>query len=123
MTNIFTIGFSGKSPEYQNLKSTGPIPEGTYVARQEKLQHITPYGLAFGLANKGTWPGSLYSWGASRIPSEASTNTNTFDRGGFYIHGGWEPGSAGCIDLTSSMNDFTKWFENNGHDLVVDVEY
>ncbi len=29
MTKIFTIGFSGKSPEYQNLKSTGPIPAGT----------------------------------------------------------------------------------------------
>ena len=34
MTKIFTIGFSGKSPEYQNLKSTGPIPAGTYIARQ-----------------------------------------------------------------------------------------
>ena len=36
MTKIFTIGFSGKSPEYQNLKSTGPIPESAYVARQNE---------------------------------------------------------------------------------------
>ena len=27
-----------RSPEYQNLKDTGPIPEGTYVARQSELQ-------------------------------------------------------------------------------------
>ena len=112
-----------QSPEYQNLKSKGPISEGVYVARQEKLQYITPYGLVAGLVNKGTWPGSLYSWGNSRIALEASKETNTFDRGGFYVHGGWEPGSNGCIDLTSQMDDFTKWFENNGHDLIVNVKY
>lgn len=112
-----------QSSEYQNLKSKGPIPEGIYVARQEKLQYITPYGLAAGLINKGTWPGSLYSWGSSRIALEASKETDTFDRGGFYVHGGWEPGSNGCIDLTSQMDDFTKWFENNGHDLIVNVKY
>lgn len=42
---------------------------------------------------------------------------------GFYVHGGWEPGSNGCIDLTSQMDDFTKWFENNGHDLIINVKY
>lgn len=112
-----------QSQGYQNLKSIGPIPEGVYVARQEKLQYITPYGLVVGLVNRGTWPGSLYSWGNSRIALEASKETNTFDRGGFYVHGGWEPGSNGCIDLTSQMADFTKWFENNGHDLIVNVKY
>ncbi len=112
-----------QSPEYQDQKSTGPIPEGTYVARQEKLQHITPYGLIVGIGNIGTWPGSLYSWGSSRISLEASKETNTYNRGGFYIHGGWEPGSNGCIDLTSQMGDFTKWFEKNGHDLIITVKY
>ena len=35
-------GKSGyQSPEYQNLKSTGPIPAGTYVARQSELQHMS----------------------------------------------------------------------------------
>lgn len=109
--------------DFQNLKSKGPIPEGIYVARQEKLQYITSYGLVVGLLNKGTWPGSLYSWGSSRIALEASKETNTFDRGGFYVHGGWEPGSNGCIDLTSQMDDFTKWFENNGHDLIINIKY
>ena len=112
-----------QTPEYQNVKGKGTIPEGTYVARQEKLQYITSYGLVVGLLNKGTWPGSLYSWGSSRIALEASKETNTFDRGGFYVHGGWEPGSNGCIDLTSQMDDFTKWFENNGHDLIINVKY
>ena len=28
-----------QSSEYQNLKSTGPIPAGTYIARQSELQY------------------------------------------------------------------------------------
>lgn len=109
--------------KFEKISSMGPIPTGVYVARQEKLQHITPYGLVAGVANKGTWPGSLYSWGSSRISLEASRETDTYNRGGFYIHGGWEPGSNGCIDLTSQMGDFTKWFETNGQDLIVNVKY
>ena len=118
-----------QSPEYQNLKSTGPIPEGTYVARQEKLQHISLQNWVVGWARilgpdwGGKWPGSSVSWGSSRVWLDASKNTNTYGRSGFSIHGGSVPGSAGCIDLTSSMDDFTKWFENNGHDLIINVKY
>ena len=112
-----------QNSKFEKIPSVGPIPTGVYVARQEKLQHITPYGLVAGVANKGTWPGSLYSWGASRIRLEASIETNTYNRDGFYIHGGWELGSNGCIDLTSQMGDFTKWFETNGQDLIVNVKY
>lgn len=112
-----------RSPEYQNLKDTGPIPEGAYVARQSELQHITPYGIIAGIANAGTWPGSLYSWGTSRVKLESSQQTNTYGRGGFYIHGGWVPGSAGCIDLTSDMDNFVALFDYIGNDLIIKVEY
>ena len=112
-----------RSPEYQNLKDTGPIPEGTYVARQSELQYITPYGIIAGIANAGTWPGSLYSWGASRVKLESSQQTNTYGRGGFYIHGGWVPGSAGCIDLTSNIDNFVALFDYIGNDLIIKVEY
>ena len=102
---------------------TGPIPEGTYVARQSELQHITPYGIIAGIANAGTWPGSLYSWGASRVKLESSQQTNTYGRGGFYIHGGWVSGSAGCIDLTSNIDNFVALFDYIGNDLIIKVEY
>ena len=49
--------------------------------------------------------------------------TDTFGRGGFSIHGGDVPGSAGCIDLTSGMPGFAEWFKNNGKDLIIKVEY
>ena len=29
----------------------------------------------------------------------------------------------GCIDLTSAMDDFTKWFTTNKKDLIIKVKY
>jgi len=40
-----------------------------------------------------------------------------------FIFGGWVPGSAGCIDLTHHIDEFTQWFEKNGHDLIINVKY
>ena len=118
-----------RSSEYQNLKDTGPIPEGTYVARQSELQHMSSIDWIVGwsrLVNKewgGKWPGSEYSWGNSRIWLEPSKETNTYGRDDFSIHGGWVPGSAGCIDMTGQINAFTSWLESTGNDLIVHVKY
>lgn len=112
-----------QNPKYQNLANRGPIPEGVYVARQSEIQHITPYGLLAGIVNAGTWSGSLYSWGESRVWLEPSNETNTYGRDGFSIHGGLFPGSAGCIDLTGQISTFIPWLESTGKDLVVYVEY
>ena len=118
-----------RSPEYQNMKDTGPIPEGTYVARQSELQRMSPIDWVIGwsrLLNEdlgGKWPGSEYSWGSSRVWLEPSKETNTYGRDDFSIHGGWVPGSAGCIDLTENMADFTQWLKKHGQDLIVKVSY
>ncbi len=112
-----------QTPEFQSMKDKGTIPEGTYVARQQSLQGITIYGSTMGLVGVGTWPGGQPSWGKSRIALEASTSTNTYGRGGFYVHGGWTAGSNGCIDLTENMADFTQWLKKHGQDLIVKVSY
>ena len=118
-----------QSSEYQDQKSTGPIPEGTYVARQEQLQFMDLKGLIVGSAvvvkedSGGKWPGSYYSWGNSRVWLEPSKETNTYGRDNFSIHGGMWPGSAGCIDLTSHMNNFVALFGFIGKDLIVNVQY
>ena len=109
-----------KSPEYQNLKSTGPIPEGTYVARKKDFQNRDDYGP---IKKYTSWPGGERGWGKNRVWLEPSKETNTFGRNGFSIHGGEEPGSAGCIDLTNEMPDFANWFKNNGKDLIIKVKY
>ena len=118
-----------QSPKYQNLKSTGPIPEGTYVARQSELQFISAQDWLVGWSRVidknlgGKWPGSTVSWGTSRVWLEPSKETNTYGRNNFSIHGGLIPGSAGCIDLTGQINAFTSWLKNTGKDLLVYVEY
>ena len=70
-----------------------------------------------------TWPGGESGWAKHRVWLEPSKETDTFGRGGFSIHGGDVPGSAGCIDLTSGMPGFAEWFKNNGKDFIIKVEY
>ena len=118
-----------RSPEYQNLKDTGPIPEGTYVARQSELQRMSYTDWIIGWARLlsedlgGKWPGSEYSWGNSRVWLEPSKETDTYGRDDFSIHGGWVPGSAGCIDLISNIDNFVALFDYIGNDLIIKVEY
>ncbi len=115
-----------QSPEYQHIKDKGTIPEGTYVARQSELQFykdITWDNRLRSAVGFGTWRGGTDSWGESRVWLEPSKETNTYDRSGFSVHGGAEPGSAGCIDLTHHIDEFTQWFEKNGHDLIINVKY
>ncbi len=112
-----------QSSEYQTLASTGPLPSGIYVARKNDFQEIDRFNQAIGWLGIGKWKGSTMSWGKSRVWLEPAKETNTYDRGCFSIHGGWEPGSAGCIDLTDQMDDFSNWFKNNGKDLILYVIY
>ncbi len=115
-----------QSPKYQSVKDKGTIPEGTYVARQSELQFykdITWDNRLRSAVGFGTWRGGTDSWGESRVWLEPSKETNTYDRSGFSVHGGAEPGSAGCIDLTHHIDEFTQWFEKNGHDLIINVKY
>ena len=115
-----------QSPKYQSIKDKGTIPEGTYVARRSELQFykdITWDNRLRSAVGFGTWRGGTDSWGESRVWLEPSKETNTYDRSGFSVHGGAEPGSAGCIDLTHHIDEFTQWFEKNGHDLIINVKY
>ncbi len=121
---------SGKDQEKVNV---GPMPEGTYDIKQSRYQSIDPLSAAQGamvLVNKdwsGKWPGSLYSWGSERVwadpTKETVENGLTFGRKDMAIHGGWVPGSAGCIDLTGNMSSFAKTFKSLGRDLKLYVDY
>jgi hypothetical protein len=85
------------SPERQKQENVGPIPEGTYWLDPTQLKSLWYY---FG--------GAAAAWGSHRITIHPFDSTHTFGRGGFFIHGGTSPGSAGCIDLTGQMEDFAK---------------
>lgn len=58
-----------------------------------------------------------------RVWLEPSKETNTYGRDKFSIHGGMWPGSAGCIDMTGQISQFTYWLESTGKDLLVYVKY
>ena len=51
---------------------------------------------------------SRFAWGNYRASFVAKKGTETHRRSGFYIHGGNQVGSHGCIDLLTHMDDFAK---------------
>jgi hypothetical protein len=38
-------------------------------------------------------------WGEYRVPLHPDEGTNTYGRKNFFLHGGEEPGTLGCIDI------------------------
>jgi hypothetical protein len=119
--------------EHQATRHLGPIPEGHYSARQDRLQRWENYSWsdrrrciirAFGIVKgSGTWPGCVMSWGKRRVWLDPLRGTRTHGRSDFSIHGGWVAGSAGCIDLTSDMPSFVDAFLKYGKDMDVVVRY
>lgn len=81
------------SKERQKIKNVGPIPEGTYYIlaneKRTKWNSVRTHIL------RHPWWGD-YGWSLHPEP-----RTETYGRRGFFIHGGSEWGSAGCIDLTN----------------------
>jgi len=84
----------------QHQRDIGPIPAGVYWIDPSQMVDL-----------QSRWFYSLryeQPWGTHRITIHPFDSTPTFGRGGFFIHGGGTPGSAGCIDLTSHMADFAR---------------
>ena len=79
----------------QKLANEGPIPSGGYWIRPDELWTNRWYHLA-----------SRTAWGNYRITIHPFVATESYGRGGFFIHGGSTPESAGCIDLTGDMDRF-----------------
>ena len=90
------------SGEAQKAHDRGPIPEGMYwldptELHDMRLWHHVP-NPAYLIESSG--------WGTHRITIHPHISTQTYGRGGFFIHGGASPGSIGCIDLWNHMEDF-----------------
>jgi Tlde1 domain len=80
------------SKDHQAKKNEGGIPEGKYYIKLEEQRSITsPFSH---IIKHHGW--GYYSWSIHKMEA-----TDTKGRSGFFIHGGDNPGSAGCIDVTS----------------------
>lgn len=91
------------SPQRQRIGQSGPIPEGVYWINPGEFQ------VQVNLLVWERWDSS--AWGRQRITIHPFLTTDTrnaagSNRGGFFIHGGNQPGSAGCIDLATQMGQF-----------------
>ncbi|MFC1782655.1 RHS repeat-associated core domain-containing protein [Planctomycetota bacterium] len=112
------------SPENQDLYMLGPIPEESYWLDICDLASITGWGF-----RQHAWRHLLdwRSWGFYSVrlyPEEdADLGTRT---GEFFIHGGVEWGSAGCIDIRGYdqlMNNlFGEVFDDNTECCYIPVE-
>lgn len=87
----------------QRKEGSGPIPEGHYWVDPCQVRTWRTSPLAHVVARS--------AWGSASVAIHPFDATPTLGRGGFFIHGGDTPGSKGCIDLTSHMDNFAKWME------------
>jgi hypothetical protein len=77
----------------------GPIPEGVYWINPEEIRGVSKIPVI-----KAQDP----AWGNYRVVIHPFNSTRTYGRGGFFIHGGSQWGSVGCIDLVHHMDSFVK---------------
>lgn len=106
------------STNRQKIADTGPTPEGTYTFNSGNVIDFTQMNY-FRRLLKYHWD----AWGDFAIPLTPNAGTDTYGRGGMYIHGGANAGSAGCVDLTDKINDFIKRLkelQDQQHTLSVD---
>lgn len=112
-------GTSGKPGVYDS------IPEGTWSIDPQKTEYYKNLPIqqkAASLVGRGLWPGFKRSWGEARTQM-TSKETGIVDTG-FYVHGGWNAGSRGCIDLTNQTANFHNWFTNVwGKPIDIQVRY
>ena len=79
----------------QHESRAGPIPPGRYWVQPSQMWTNHWYNIA-----------PRAAWGNHRITIHVYPGTETFGRGGFFIHGGTHAGSAGCINLHAQMEKF-----------------
>ena len=86
------------SLERQKIADQGSIPEGEFWIQPSQLQENAWYRIR----------NPRFAWGNYWITIHPYPSTQTYGRGGFFIHGGDSLGSAGCIDLAENMNQFVE---------------
>ncbi|WP_094603338.1 hypothetical protein SPSIL_027690 [Sporomusa silvacetica DSM 10669] len=102
------IGETDRSKEYE-----GPIRFGSYT--------LDPKDISGGI-EKAIQRNIILrqDWGLYRVPLKPQEGTNMDTRGEFFLHGGFFPGSAGCIDI--GTNDRVLFPLLMQHEGLINVE-
>jgi len=107
-----TVANSGKgehmnNPNSQKVENLGPIPEGNYFFYNYNWQHQSKLRQVYNIiAGNGDWgdynvPLNYISWKEPRPL-----------RWGFYLHGGFWPGSAGCVDAGGGISNIYNYVKD-----------
>ena len=96
------------SKERQKIIGEGGIPEGRY--RVNICEESSMFGWGFRLQSFRHWYATP-AWGFFSVPLHPEDGTETYGRGGFFIHGGNSWGSAGCIDIKNADYKLDRLFE------------
>lgn len=114
------------SVEDQKKVGLGPLPEGCYSVPRLEYQTLQTDSLPYALwqwGGQGKFAGGQKSWGRERVWVHPEPGTESYGRKYFSIHGGYEPGSAGCIDLVGKIEEFMELFLEYGKDMRLEVRY
>lgn len=114
--------------EYTPFENHGPIPEGDWDIDPQELEEYSPEKERVGFYDRHVndivpWTGATRSWGKHRVKLVPESDTETFGRSGFYLHGGDELGSGGCIDTTHSMEDIVPYIRRAKKPIRIGVKY
>lgn len=119
--------------DFMKVKGAGPIPEGSYylggiqrrtngnslklAGNKDWYELLKVYDAEFNKIgdnhnfNAGTAQ-DMIAWGNYRMAIIPKSETETFGRGSFYLHGGGLAGSIGCIDLVDRIDEFVSTYKS-----------
>jgi len=117
----------GKTKPENQLEQGGPIPEGSHYKVDpkdiQKWSSLSTWQQIISIIRRGEWPGGVMSWGHYRVPIQPKNEKRGNRTGNYFIHGGWFPGSGGCIDLWKYNSLFFKEFRIYNKILPLVVKY
>ena len=99
----------------QRQRNVGPTPEGCYFIRTDHEDSATGTNNPKGEpSRRHGWPKSSawgdYSWPLTPYPETDVNDEEGNPRSGMFLHGGSDPGSAGCVDVCNhddnALHDF-----------------
>ena len=101
----------------QFLKNKGPLPEGAYTVRLDKIVHFNQPDFF----TKIKWMTKYLAWGNLAMPLEPNSKNIMKGRHSFMIHGGgWFVGSKGCVVVYGRDMELEKLLKNSENlELVV----
>lgn len=99
-----------------SIRDKGPTPPGKYYVDPKEIS--IPSTARF----IGRWLRYGADWGWGRVPMHPAEETDTKGRDGFFIHGGYFDGSAGCQDIGSYDDEFFEHLQQSEGLIPVWIE-